>query len=33
MTYKQTNSASGYSKVVMFSEWGATIYGVVVYVE
>lgn len=33
MTYNQTKSSSGYSKVVMFSEWGASIYGVVVYIE
>ena len=33
MTYKQTGSANGYSKVVMFSEWTSTIYGLVVYIE
>lgn len=33
MTYMQTKSASGYSKVLMFSEWGSSIYGLVVYIE
>ncbi len=33
LTYSQTKTADGYSKLVLFSNWGSTIYGIVVYAE
>ena len=33
LAYTETKTAGAYSKVVLFSEWTATIYGVVIYIE